>query len=206
MNHNPAPAAVKVLDEALRYHGLGFSLIPIKPGEKSAAVRRWKPYQSRPADEDQIREWFAAGSYGIGVIFGEVSGGLISRDFDDENTYKTWAKSHPSLATDLPTVRTARGFHVYAIATDEDVTAALRNAGIARSGRGSVDFGDGELRASEGCYSVLPPSVHPRGHRYSWTVELGDEIPHVDVASVFLPPLYIGEYRRNQEIGRERMR
>ncbi len=52
----------------------------------------------------------------------------------------------------LPTVQTARGFHVYG-QLDEEAFA---------------DLGNGELRADSGHYVLLPPSVHPGGQVYSW--------------------------------------
>ncbi len=88
------------------------------------------------------------------VICGEISGGLACRDFDTEQGYENWAKQHPDLAGKLPTVKTARGYHVYFLA---DVGK-------------NQDFDDGELRGKDR-YCLLPPSVHPSGVIYEWLIE-----------------------------------
>ena len=52
----------------------------------------------------------------------------------------------------MPTVKTARGYHVYGRLEEEAF----------------VTFADGELRADSGHYVVLPPSVHETCAVYSW--------------------------------------
>lgn len=133
-------------------------------GKRPAA--KWKPYQTARASESVVRGWFAKpDATGIGVIFGAVSGGLASRDFDDEGAYRRWAEEHAKLAMALPTVKTHRGYHLYFRAAEEHY----------------ADCGDGEYRGNTGHLSVLPPSLHPKGVRYEWTQALppGD-LPLID--------------------------
>jgi len=161
-----------ILEAALAYVQRGWSLIPIRPGTKKAAGR-WKQFQSAPASVDKLQAWFGNGSaFGLAVVLGEVSGGLVCRDFDDQAIYDEWAARSSDLARTLPTVATARGRHVYFRAKD------LR----------SRDVGGGEYRA-DGRYCVVPPSKHPTGALYRWLVPLPEgELPLIDpVESGLLP-------------------
>ena len=107
------------------------------------------------------------GITGVAVILGAVSGFLAVRDFDCVESYEAWAAAHAALASRLPTVRTARGFHVYFRITEE----AFQSFGGA----------SGELRGDSKHIVVLPPSLHPDGPIYNWVVPLPDgELPVVD--------------------------
>jgi hypothetical protein len=81
-----------------------------------------------------------------------VSGGLAVRDFDQADAYQKWAAEYPDEAKRLPTVQTARGFHVYGRSNK----------------RLFVKLADGELHIHSGHYVVLPPSLHPNGKLYRW--------------------------------------
>jgi len=144
-----------ILETALGYYRRGWSLIPIKPGTKRPACQAWTPYQTTRADESRVRRWFAKGN-GLAVIMGDVSDGLVCRDFDTMAGYDTWAADHPDLATTLPTVATARGRHVY----------------FRSDHRGIETLDDGELRGAG--YCLLPPSRHPDGAVYRWLIPLPD--------------------------------
>jgi len=78
----------------------------------------------------------------------DVSGGLVCRDFDLLEGYKSWALEQPELAVSLPTVKTGRGCHVYFVGNVRRI----------------VHLDDGELRGNG--FSVLPPSRHPPGAVY----------------------------------------
>ncbi|MHB8953847.1 MAG: bifunctional DNA primase/polymerase [Pirellulaceae bacterium] len=155
---------------ALAYLRRGWSVIPMKMSAKHPAVR-WKGYQTRIAHENTIRRWFPDDTEaGVAVVFGAVSGGLGSRDFDDMSSYEHWASVHPDLARCLPTVATSRGRHVY-FHVDETTMLDIRNT-VGKPGTGAIYLSDGELRAGVGCYSVLPPSRHPSGALYKWLIPL----------------------------------
>ena len=155
-----------MLAAALRYAELGWSIIPTTPGTKKAA-RSWKLFQDTRADESQLRKWFSNGAgYGMAVILGKVSGGLVCRDFDDPEAFTRWKEGHPDYAAALPTVATARGGHVYFRAEEDDLRF--------------VNLADGEYRGDSGHYCLLPPSRHPSGSMYRWLVPLPDrEVPLV---------------------------
>lgn len=159
-----------LLDAALDYAARGWSIIPTK-GKKAACP--WKQYQKRPADERTLRRLFLRKDItGLAVILGSASGGLACRDYDTVNAYRHWASEHPALASTLPTVQTSRGFHVYH-----------------RGPEWYADLEDGEHRANDGHYCLLPPSVHPDGPIYTWRIPLpiGD-LPFLDpLRAGFIP-------------------
>ncbi len=173
---SPPGGAPTTLDFALAYLRRGWSLVPIIAGTKKPPLNfEWTPYQSKPAEESQVRKWFAGGRRSLAVILGPVSGNLVVRDYDVQGAYDRWAREHPDLATTLPTVATARGRHVYFVGTESKTT----------------DFADGELRAGAGSYCVLPPSKHSEGLIYRWLIPLPEgPLPRIDDvrAAGLLPP------------------
>jgi hypothetical protein len=140
-----------ILDRALEYDRLGWSIIPIRAGTKKPAIRSWKKYQTERPDKQQLRKWFGNNNRNIAVVLGEVSNGLACRDFDTMAEYEKWAKAYPDLAKILPTVQTANGMHVY----------------FEGHIKGIKHISNGELRGKGG-YCLLPPSVHPDGTVYQW--------------------------------------
>lgn len=183
------------LDAALKYHALGWSLIPIKPASKLPACA-WKRFQDQRASGAQLQKWFGSGRpVSLAVVCGEVSAGLVVRDFDTMEGYQRWAEANPVLAKDLPTVGTRRGRHVYCRADLGPIRQASKSAG------GILTFDDGELRG--GGYCLLPPSTHPDGGRYRWLVPLEATLPEVDLIEAGLLPCNRdnGEYGVNLEYG-----
>lgn len=169
--------AGELIEGARWLHGLGWSIIPIGP-EKKPAVKKWGPYQRRPMPLQSLTTTIGSPKVvGIAVVLGGVSGSLMVRDFDSAEGYRSWAERHPSLASSLPTVRTGKGFHVYARSASPVASRAFHRGGEAEPG---------ELRG-EGCYVVTAPSLHASGIRYAWAIPPGGGIPIVDPA--LLAPL-----------------
>jgi len=168
-----------LLDHALRYRGLGWSLIPLLPGEKKPAKGfSWKKYTKERPRRRVIEGWFKSAA-DVAVVLGDVSGGLACRDFDEADAYHRWAADHPDLAETLPTARTPRGYHVYFMVDGGD--AALADA------KSFINFDDGELRLKD-CYCKLPPSRHDGG-RYEWRVVPYHGVPmvHSVIAAGLVP-------------------
>jgi len=150
------------LTAALDYHGRGWNVIPISAGTKKPALESWKKWQVQRQSEKEIAEWFSGGTCGVGIICGEISGGLTVLDFDNADLYEAWAAENPSLADTLPTVRTGRGYHVY---FRSNLTKSIKRDGF-------------DLKATG--YVVAPPSVHPSGEHYKWINPLppvGEPLP-----------------------------
>ena len=166
-------SSTDILNAALAYAQRGWSVIPIWPGTKRAAGK-WRDYQKRRPNRTELDSWFGnGGDFGLAVVLGKVSGGLVCRDFDDKAGYETWAAMFADLAKALPTVATARGRHVYFRAQ------LLR----------SLKLPDGEYRAN-GNYVLLPPSRHPSGELYTWLISPPEgPVPLVNpLTSGLLPP------------------
>lgn len=163
---------MNTLQIALWYYGRGWNVIPIRPGTKKP-VGRWEAFQSeRPADEAMRKWWTGTKSgRGIAVILGDVSGGLICRDFDRMESYTAWATAFPKLAKELPTVETSRGRHVYCRGDVAQIRAVRGNT--------ILTLADGELRG--GGYCLLPPSKHPSERVYKWLNPLNGELPFLDL-------------------------
>src|ERR1041385_114659 len=136
-------SSTAIVQQALAYADMGLSVIPVR--EKEAAVG-WKDYQARRMGAAEIRRHFRNPTItGIAAIMGSVSGDIACRDFDKEQSYCNWKAEFPSLAKELPTVRTPGhpGFHVY-----------FRSPGCKFE-----ELGDGELRAGGKVYCLLPQST-----------------------------------------------
>lgn len=185
------------LEAAHFYHGLGWSILPMKMEAKQPACR-WKRYQSQRAGEQRLAEWWGNGSnYGMATIFGAISGNLGSRDFDSMESYTRWASEHPNLANGLPTVATKRGRHVY-FTTDPAAVAGLRARLGKPSGTGAIAGTDGELRIGVGCYSIVPPSRRNCGFTYEWLKPIG-ELPIIDVVAAGLLPVPLNREHRDEQ-------
>jgi len=134
----------------------GWSLLPLRgkqPNHRlilhTRGTSETNSFWQRPADLAELHAWFKVDPQtNIGVACGDVSGGLVVLDQDD----------NPPADVRIPAtalVQTARGFQSYFRA---DGPAPNR------------DFAWGELRG-EGRYCVLPPSLHPSGVRYRWLLD-----------------------------------
>src|SRR5262249_17799572 len=149
ITQNSTNGNARLRDAAIAYHRRGLCVLPIAANTKKPAVG-WKKYQETRPSESDVFGWFCEKRFtGVGVLLGPVSG-LWCRDFDVADAYHLWANCHPDLASILPTVKTNRGYHVYAGGTLDKTTK----------------LPDGELRGHKG-FNVLPPSPHPSGSVYS---------------------------------------
>lgn len=175
-------------ETALEWHRRGCCVIPLSPRTKRPAVK-WKPYQTERPREADLRHWFLHRGLNLAVIFGDISKGLGSVDFDDLAGYDAWAAAFPALAASLPTVATRRGRHVYFRATPDSVRRLREGLGKRPDAHGALQRPCGELRLGCGCYSVLPPSSHPSGFEYHWLRPPAWRLPDVDPA-VFVEELW----------------
>ena len=63
----------ELLNAALYYASLGWSVIPIRPKDKKPALK-WEQYQTGRASEEQIRDWWKKWPRAnVGVITGGIS-------------------------------------------------------------------------------------------------------------------------------------
>ena len=182
-NVNEIPVEISktgLFDEAMRYWNLGWSIVPMKPNTKIPAIKASRFSNSRPKRRD-IKQWFLNDSaFGIGVMLGSVSGpsrqkrwALGCRDFDTHKSYYDWASEHNVLSSQLPTYETRRGFHVLFLydVNDKALTSNRKKK------KWMLPYG--ELILKGNAPTPLPPSGHPQGGKYKWTIEPGDSVGKV---------------------------
>ncbi len=139
-----------VLSEAIRWFGLGVSVVPVRSRSKVAAVR-WTEYTRRLPMPEEIIRWFGRPLFrNYGVMCGKrhgQDGYLVVLDFDDLDAGVAWLLG---MGRQTFTVATARGLHAYFI-TDEPAE--------------TVHFDGGDLKATG--YVLGAGSVHPSGAVYT---------------------------------------
>ena len=145
-----AAQSPSVIEAALAYAELGFSVLPLRG--KVPALSSWYRYQQTRASPHRIRAWALAGLFhNVGIVCGAVSGGLVVLDLDGEAAYPAFAATFPEL-TSTYTVATGsgRGKHVYLFTSLLPPSVrALR-----------TPVGNIEVR-STGLQVAAPPSLHP---------------------------------------------
>ncbi|HCE18599.1 MAG TPA: hypothetical protein DEQ80_12145 [Anaerolinea thermolimosa] len=139
-----------VLTEAIRWFGLGVSVVPVRSRSKTAAVR-WAEYTRRLPTPDELVRWFGRPLFrNYGILCGRLHGQpgyLVVLDFDDLDAGVSWLLS---MQAQTYTVATARGLHAY----------FLTNAPAE-----TTRFGGGDIKASG--YVLGAGSVHPSGAVYT---------------------------------------
>lgn len=140
-----------VLEEALRYLDLGYSVLPLHTRSKLPAIKEWSVFQHQKPTKQNVLDWFSL-ERNIAIVTGAVSG-LVVIDVD---TLK--GGDYASLIKRFPTktvVKTGRGFHLYY----EHPGWHVDNA---------VEMLPGVDVRADGGYVVAPPSIHPNGSKYEW--------------------------------------
>ena len=95
---------------AVRYQALGYSVIPLDPGDKRPHAgllpgRQWAPYQAAPVTRAVVETWAQMHPEpNWGLVCGQVSHGLYCGDCDDAD-YAHWVLAHAPRSVD------ARGVH-----------------------------------------------------------------------------------------------
>ena len=163
--HTPAelkkePKPNPIRDAALQYIHDGYSVVPIREGEKAPAIT-WADYQRRIPTEIEIDQWFSDNHNQIGIVCGCVSGNLVVFDFDGEKwneLLNDFEAAFPELANTRVVITGSGKAHIYVRCTEltEDITREVRTF---------PDKGEVELRANNH-YVLAPPSIHPSGGDY----------------------------------------
>lgn len=108
-------------DQIKKYASAGLCIVPTHIGEKRPALIKWTNFQKERPTSEQLQEWFApeANRDGMGIICGQISGGLEVIDFDKQGQeFPFWAdavkKRLPELYSKLVIERSCSGGkHVY---------------------------------------------------------------------------------------------
>lgn len=146
--------------------------------------RTWKPYQSRIATADEVRDWCKAGVKSLAVVAGAVSGGLEILDFDNrqgETWYQAWADlaGDPVAAYDLPMQKT--GGNGYQVAWRS--CAIGGNQKLAWIPAPEEDCGRKAMIETrhDGGYALWAPSLHPSERHYTIMNSTLSKVPTIDI-------------------------
>lgn len=157
-------------DAMLSYIGYGFSVLPIAPGTKKPFTLilpdgQWRTYQKRPPTAAEIDNWInqSRPGMGVGIICGQVSGGLYCLDVDNA-AFATYIESQlsPKDYHGMWAIRTGSGkLHLYLRSK-----TIVYTTNLVGGGEKLADIrGDGQGNSGPS-YMVAPPSLHPSGEAY----------------------------------------
>jgi hypothetical protein len=146
-----------ILKAALWYASKGFSVIPIRAGEKKPHIK-WEPYQHQRATDAEIRNWWQKWpDANVGVVTGQVSG-IDVIDVDSEAGKAALDEFMPDTIV-APACRTpSGGWHFY----------FAHRPGLVNRARVLTDC---DVRTCGG-YVVAPPSQNGNGRTYTWIPRL----------------------------------
>src|SRR5258706_2766958 len=150
----------KNLKAALEYLNHGWSIIPIKAGEKVPLLDSWLPYQKKQATKEEITKWFTQWpDANLAIIVGQISGLLVIDIDDPVEGEKSFRKYFGDVKT--LTVKTPRGIHYYfKHPGDREINNAIRAApGLDIKG--------------DGGYVLAPPSTG-----YTWVKNVIVTLPN----------------------------
>jgi hypothetical protein len=144
-----------MLSSALKLARNGMAVFPCRVRDKRPATANGCTDATR--DPDQIRAWWQQdANFNIGIATGDMSG-IFVVDVDNEDGFVALAKM--GVMPDTVAAVTANGEHFYFKMPDRDLRNSVRKiaAGV-------------DIRANGG-YVLAPPSIHPSGKRYAWSVD-----------------------------------
>jgi len=139
---------------ALDYLNMGFSIIPVLPGEKKPAIK-WAEFQTRRATAAEIVDWWRRWpEANLGIVTGEISD-LSVIDFDQyKEGYNPDIEQQYFDNIITPTSKTPRGgTHLW-----------FKNCGLS----GCVDIFPGIDFRCVGNFIIAPPSKNGDGKEYKW--------------------------------------
>jgi hypothetical protein len=149
---------------ALTLAARGLHVFPCRPRDKRPATPRGCKDASK--DPDMIRHWWGLEPhYNIAIATGSVSGIFIvdADGVDAERELRRLEAEHGELPATVEAI-TARGRHLY---FKMPAVPVRNSAGKIAPG---VDV------RGDGGYVLAPPSVHPSGRVYRWSVDSADAI------------------------------
>lgn len=147
-----------IADAAERYRARGWSVLPLRPGDKRPLLQ-WETLQKvRPSTGD-ISEWFRRWpNANVGIVTGEISN-LIVLDIDPKHggdvALERLEHRFGPLPATVEAVTGGGGRHLYFVHPGRIIH---NRAGIAPG----IDV------RGDGGYVVAPPSIHPSGRPYLW--------------------------------------
>jgi len=159
--------------QAQKLYDKGFSIMPIKKGEKKPMLA-WEKYQKQRVTQEELNHWKELyAECNIAIITGQLSN-LLVLDIDGPEGQKS---IHGRVFPLTLSAKTGRGKHCYFKMPAKTIGNFV---GILTK----VDI------RGEGGYVVAPDSIHPSGDKYEWIVE----------EDVCEPPLWLIELTKKASI------
>jgi hypothetical protein len=144
---------------ALRLAARGMYVFPCGVGSKNPATPHG--YKDASRDPDVIRAWWQEEpQFNVAIATGSISGVWVQDvdGLDAEAELRRLEQRHGELPASVESI-TPRGRHIYFRMPEVPL----------RCSAGKVAPGI-DIRA-DGGFAVVPPSVHPSGARYHWSVD-----------------------------------
>jgi hypothetical protein len=145
---------------ALQLAQKGLAVFPCQPGGKQPACDTG--LHAATTDVERINRWWRAfPNLNIGIATGTVSG-IFVLDIDGEDGEGSLLKLESEHGALPPTIEaiTGKGRHCY-----------FRIAAKRKIGNSAGQIGVGLDVRGDGGYVIAPPSIHPSGRPYAWSVD-----------------------------------
>ena len=171
-----------MLSAALKYHELGYSVIPFREMEKRPAID-WREYQQRRPETHEIRSWWTKWpKANVGIVTGKISG-ICVIDIDTPEGKEIIDSILPESITPVAADTPRGGQHLWFSMPDFDF----------RNYQGKNGIPGVDVRA-EGGVIVCPPSVRAEG-MYKFTCKPnGNPLPSVPASFFDLLKEYNNTY------------
>jgi hypothetical protein len=153
-----------VIRTALALAARGFHIFPCRPRDKRPATANG--LKDATTDLGVIQAWWAQQpDSNIAIATGPASGIFVVDvdGLDAEAALRRLEAEHGALPATVEAI-TARGRHIYFKWPQEPVRNSASKIGE------NIDI------RGDGGYVLCPPSIHPSGRRYCWSVDSADRI------------------------------
>lgn len=148
-----------LLDYALKYAGLGWSIFPIEPGGKKPLIK-WEKFQKEQATSEQIGRWWKKyPNANIGLVTGMISN-LVVMDIDSMAGIERYIAHFTEIHNTI-TQKTGKPDAKHLLFIHPQDKKYPNKAPLIE---------DIDVRG-DGGYILVAPSVHPNGTVYEWIID-----------------------------------
>jgi hypothetical protein len=187
-----------MIQSALALARRGLCVFPCKVRGKQPITTNG--FKNASADPNVVARWWSLGPhYNIGVATGASSGVLVldvDGEHDGETSLRALEAEHGALPATVEST-TGGGRHLWFKMPERPVPCSAGRVGPGLDVRGN------------GGYVIVPPSIHPSGRAYAWSVDSGSSFAAVPswllaraltstvngAANGKVPPAPVGDWR-----------